>query len=168
MLSVFLLAAPLATVWMVLSNQLTWQGFILGYLVGFLVLWLGGAQKLEIKVAKIPSMIFWLAVYGVRLIIDIFLSSVGVVRIVLSPGEMPINLGIIPISTQDETNNDIVAAMSAHGITITPGQMVVDFGVEDGQTIMYIHNLDVEESRDQLVPDQQKRLQLIRRGLGYD
>ena len=59
--------------------------------------------------------------------------------------------------------NDVIAAFSAHGITITPGELVVDF---DGARTMFVHCLDVEASAQSAPAAQAKRLQLLRRILG--
>jgi multicomponent Na+:H+ antiporter subunit E len=93
---------------------------------------------------------------------DIWLSSVDVARRVLNP-DMPLNPGILRVDTQDEDESDITAAFSAHGITITPGELVVDF---DGSLTMYVHCLDMEESAKHAVAAQARRLKLLRRIIG--
>ena len=55
------------------------------------------------------------------------------------------------------------SAFSAHGITITPGELVIDF---DGSRAMYVHCLDVEASAASAPGAQAKRLKLLRRIAG--
>jgi multisubunit Na+/H+ antiporter MnhE subunit len=169
MATVLTLALPFSVVFMALSGQTTWQGFLVGYVVSVLVLQIGQADRLTFKPTRIFSQVYGLLSYSVRLAWDIFVSSVDVARMVLSPNmNEQIDPGLIRISTQDEYNNEIVTAMSSHGITITPGQLVVDVEREEDITYLYVHNLHVAQARESIVDDQTERLTLIRRILGYD
>jgi multicomponent Na+:H+ antiporter subunit E len=66
------------------------------------------------------------------------------------------------VPTQDETHSASIAALSAHAITITPGELVVDF---DGAKVMYVHCLDTEATSKTADPAQAARLKLLRRVL---
>jgi len=46
---------------------------------------------------------------------------------------------------------------------MTPGELVIDFG-ENGT--LYVHCLDIENSRSRLELEQQKRIELLREILG--
>lgn len=169
MVTILTLALPFSLVFMALSGQQTWQGFLVGYIVSVLALQIGQADRLTFKPTRVFSQVYSLLIYSVRLAWDIFVSSVDVARMVLSPNmDEQIDPGLIRIRTQDPDNNEIVTAMSSHGITITPGQLVVDVEKENDTTYLYVHNLHVEQSRDTIVEEQTKRLKLIRRILGYD
>jgi len=170
MAAVILLALPLSLVFMTLSGEFNVEGLILGYVLSIGVLLVAGAQNLDIRFTRFIQQVFYTVWYAVRLAIDIFVSSVNVVRVVLTTGDIDkkIDTGVLKISTQDDENNKIVTAISAHGITITPGQLVVDITEEDGETIMHVHNLNVGASRGSIVEDQTKRLRLIKGILGYD
>ena len=67
--------------------------------------------------------------------------------------------------------NELVSAMSAHGITITPGELVVDFkesnGSEGATMIVHSLNSDVSGSK-RLEQDQRLRLKRIKGILGHD
>jgi multisubunit Na+/H+ antiporter MnhE subunit len=167
MITIWFLAVPFALVFMTLSNQLSWAGFAVGYVLSAVVLWLGQAYNLNFKPSRVLTQVLYLLLYSVRLAIDIFLSSVQVARMVLSPNiDAQIKPGVVKIETQDATNNEIVTAMSSHGITITPGQMVIDIEPEDGKTMLYIHNLNMDDS-DNIKDEQIERLSMIRKILGY-
>lgn len=56
-----------------------------------------------------------------------------------------------------------MAALSAHGITVAPGELVVDF--EDSH-IMLVHCLDAEEAAKSIFEAQARRLRLFERILG--
>lgn len=171
MIRSILLSFPLALVWMILSQQLTAQGFVVGYIFGFAVILLVRSnirtedKPPRMRLLAVPGQIFALATYTARLTVDVWLSGVDVARRVLQP-EIPINPGMIEISTQDETGNSLISALSAHSITITPGELVVDFDDED-EAKMIVHTLDVEAStREKLEADQARRLRLFNRILG--
>lgn len=168
MFAVIVLALPVALAFMALSGQVTLAGFIVGYPLSLAALWLGQAYNLQFKPTRILSQVLFLLWYAARLALDIFWSSVEVARMVLAPDiDSQIKPGVVTVETQDPDNNDIVTAMSAHGITITPGQLVVDIDKTDDGTIMYVHNLNIDQAQD-IDDDQTKRLRLIRRILGYD
>lgn len=168
MITVLTLALPTSLVFMAISGEVNWQGFIVGYLLGVLVLYLGRAHTLKVNPVRAPLQLFFLLVYGVRLIWDIFVSSIQVARMVLSPDiDSVIDPGVMNIGTQDDENNEIVTALSSHGITITPGQLVVDIKTEDGKTVLHVHNLNMAESAPTIEAEQTKRLRLIKGILGY-
>ena len=169
------LSFPMALLWMIFARQFSWEGFVIGYIFGFgilLVIRLNttyeGADR-PIRVSKIPSQIVALLIYIVRLALDVLLSGIDVAKKVLDP-KLPINPGVHRVPTQDKTNNNLVSALSAHSITITPGELVIDFDKdESGQTVMLVHALDKDASdMTKLNRDQSNRLKLIRQILGLD
>ena len=73
------------------------------------------------------------------------------------------------VNTQDETENELISAVSAHGITITPGELVVDFEETDEEGVMMIvHSLNLDTSGQSLDEDQSMRLARIKGILGHD
>jgi len=169
MITVIAFAVPMTALWMILSDQYSLVSFGIGYVISMGILVLSNTQRIKIDPTRIPTQLFWSGVYLLVLGRDIIISAVQVTRIVLTPGEMPIKPGIIPVATLDPKNDRLITALSAHAITITPGEMVVDFeATEDNQTLMYVHCLDVDEARETLVRDQQRRLGLMKRIFGQD
>lgn len=164
MIVTLLLAVPLAVVWMVVTSNVTPGSFLVGYLLSFAILLLMKVEKVEIKYRRLPDQIIAFFVYVATLFRDIWNSSVDVAKRVLNPN-LPMNPGIITVATQDADESDFTAAFSAHGITITPGELVVDF--DDSHT-MYVHCLDVEMSSQNADGAQTKRLALLRRIMGKD
>lgn len=157
-------AVPLTGLWLALSNELTLDSIILGYLLGFGLLMLVG-DDFTLNPQKLPAQVYSLIVYGLVLFKDILLSSIDVARRVLDPA-CPIDPEIVPVSTQDGDRNSIIAGLSIHGITVTPGEMVVGYDEVDG--IMYVHCLNGEVSKPTLDPEQTRRLQQIKRIMGHD
>jgi multicomponent Na+:H+ antiporter subunit E len=164
MLVTLILAVPMAVVWMIVTSSVTPGSFSVGFLLGFAILFAMKGRDVQIKPRRLPDQLAALTVYTITLGRDIWLSSVDVAKRVLDPS-MPLQPGIITVYTQDEDESDFTAAFSAHGITITPGELVVDF---DGSRTMYVHCLDAEASARNAAPAQAKRLKLLRRIVGRD
>ncbi|MBA3868195.1 MAG: Na+/H+ antiporter subunit E [Anaerolineae bacterium] len=159
-----LLAIPFAIVWMILTATLSVGSFLVGFLVGFAILFSLKLNTIHVNGRRLPSQLLAFVVYSVTLARDIWICSVDVAKRVLNPA-MPMNPGIIAVRTQDPDEGDFTAAFSAHGITITPGELVVDF---DGSHTMFVHCLDVEASSQNADAAQMKRLKLLRRMIGKD
>jgi multisubunit Na+/H+ antiporter MnhE subunit len=73
-----------------------------------------------------------------------------------------ISAGIIRVPVQDSRN--LISGMTAHGITITPGELVVHFGERDGLDVVYVHCLDLEGSAAS-IDDAQTRRMVFYRGM---
>ncbi len=93
--------------------------------------------------------------YVFILIYDLMVSGIQVARIVLNPN-LPIKQGDIAIPTNCET--EVSQALSAHAITITPGEMVVEIG-QDGA--MYTHVLDATHAEEDSIRAQKMREDLL-------
>jgi multicomponent Na+:H+ antiporter subunit E len=158
MITTLLLAIPMAVLWMIVVSSITPGSFFVGYVLGFALLYLMKMEGVRVDAHKMPQQIKAFGVYLLTLGRDIWLSSMDVLKRVLSP-DMGLNPGMIPVRTQDEAESDFTAAFSAHGITITPGELVVDF---DGNHTMYVHCLDVEASAKVADSAQAKRLHLLK------
>jgi multicomponent Na+:H+ antiporter subunit E len=162
MFVIMILAIPMAVVWMIVTSSLSVGSFIVGFVLSFAILWTLKLENLHVNYRRLPDQLAALAIYTVTLARDIWLCSVDVARRVLNP-HMPLNPGIIAVPTQDRDASDFTAAFSAHGITITPGELVVDF---EGSHTMFVHCLDVEASAKNAESAQSKRLKLLKRIIG--
>jgi multicomponent Na+:H+ antiporter subunit E len=163
-MGLFLLSIPLAFLWMIVTSSLSLGSFTVGYLIGVAVLLLIYSDAKVFHWRRFPGQVMAFIAYVVTLARDVVMSSIDVAWRVLQP-QMPLNPGIIAISTQDTDEDEVVAAFSAHGITLTPGELVLDF---DGSHTMYVHCLDVEASSQNGPPAQTKRLRLLKQILGSD
>ncbi|MBX3084255.1 MAG: Na+/H+ antiporter subunit E [Anaerolineae bacterium] len=161
-------AIPMALAWMLLTSMPTLEGFGVGLVLSIAVLTLlFSNEPSPIPTWRdLPSRVAAAVVYFVILLRDIFLAAIDVAKRVIDPA-MPLNPGIIATATQfepttpeEEAVADTIAAISAHGITITPGELVVDF---DGNKTMYVHCLDVVASSNVAESNQAKRLKLLRK-----
>lgn len=155
----FWVAIPMSFIWMALTQQANIEGFIIGYVLGLGILILLREERAKLNPLKIPGQIVAIVTYTVVLLRDIIWSSFDVAWRVLQP-QMPLDLGIISVATQDKGENEVIAALSAHAITVTPGQLVVDF---EGARNMFVHCLDVADAEESCFEVQQQRLTLLNR-----
>ncbi len=92
--------------------------------------------------------------YVLVVILDMFTSAYQVALIVLDP-KLPIRPGVVAIDSGCES--ELATALSAHAITLTPGEMVVAM---DRHGMMYVHTLDIDRSAEHA-----ERAQSLRRNL---
>jgi multicomponent Na+:H+ antiporter subunit E len=154
-------ASVFAVVWMMITNRLSLENFLVGLVIGFGVALLS-PQRFTVHWRQLPRQLSALLVYTLILARDITLSGLDVAWRVLSPS-MRLNPGIIAVDTQDEQHSPLVAALSADVITLTPGELVVE--VEDNH-LLYVHCLDVNTSLHRADQQQAQRLKLFKRVLG--
>jgi multicomponent Na+:H+ antiporter subunit E len=163
LLQYMLIPLPMAVIWVILTDQVSLTSLVIGYIIGVgITSLLSRGKHIDIQPAKLPGEITVLVTYSFSLARDVFLSGVDVALRVI--GVRPTRTGIIAVSVQDDS--DIIAGLSAHSITITPGELVVDF--DESRRIMYVHCLDVEMSMPKLDSDQAERLDKFKRILGRD
>lgn len=163
MLFYLLVSVVFAVVWMIVTAQFNLGGFVVGWLLSLGLLLLVRPSARPIRARQLPRQSVAALVYVFVLFRDILLSSVDVARRALAR-DMRLQPGIISVPTQDPQRREVVSALSAHNITITPGEMVVDFDAEN--TIMYVHCLDVRQSISIAEAAQARRLRLLLNLLG--
>lgn len=162
-MSRFLLAFPLAVIWIILSNHASLESFVIGYVLSLMIIQLLlKDSSLNLKPTRVVGQFVALVIYSVVLSRDILLSGIDVALRAVSL--RPLKPGIIAVPVQDKRS--VIAGLSAHGITITPGELVVDF--DEDKNVMYVHCLDTEHAVNTLDADQAKRLKMFRRILGDD
>ncbi|MEP7290512.1 MAG: Na+/H+ antiporter subunit E [Chloroflexota bacterium] len=164
MLATIVLSIPLAVIWMGVTANISFESFLVGEILGFAILLLLRSEHPTLHWRQLPDQLVAFFVYSITLARDILMCSIDVTKRVLNPN-MPINPGILAVPTLDVRENDVIAAFSAHGITITPGELVLEF---DGARIMFVHCLDVEASARSAPGAQAKRLVLLRRIIGAE
>ncbi|MCZ7668510.1 MAG: Na+/H+ antiporter subunit E [Chloroflexi bacterium] len=143
-------------IYLVLTANLALNNIVMGVVVALVVVALLGAKPEKVAWKRMPTAVFATIKYIIRLMIDLLISGIQVARIVLSP-TMPINPGIVAISTQCQS--DLSRALSAHAITLTPGEMVVEIGA-DGT--MYTHMLDATDAEAKVLEAQEMRDNMLK------
>lgn len=132
-----LLNMLIAVIWMLLQNNFTPVEFMLGYIVGLILLFfLRRFLKFDFYFRRIYALFKLLILFSYKLI----LSNYDVIKIILSP-KLDIQPGIIAVPTQLKTDWEVT--LLANLISLTPGTLSMYFS-EDGRTI-YIHSIHVPD-----------------------
>ena len=149
----------LLIVYLALTASLELSNIVLGVLVCAAIAILLRPSRQTLGLQSLPGALWALAKYIVILLKDLLVSGLQVAHIVLSPS-LPINPGIIAIPAG--TDSELATALSAHSISVTPGEMVVEIS-DDG--VMYTHVLDVTRSNEARLSAQERRRDLFSRML---
>ena len=137
-----LLNVLIAVVWMFLSTSFTAQTFIIGYIIGILIIFV---MRRYFKDRFYLGWI-WATIKLILIFLrELVLSNITVLRIVLDP-KMDIKPGIFAFPT--ELRSDWEITLLANLITLTPGTLVVH--VSDDQQTLYIHAIDIENADDEI------------------
>lgn len=147
----------LTLVYLILTANLELSNIVVGVLLSVLVLLMMRPERRTMNLSEFLGSIVALLRYVGILLFDLLVSGVQVALMVLSPS-MPIRPGIIAIPAQ--TESDLGAALSAHAITLTPGNLVVE--MDDDHT-MYTHCLDATDSAKKSEQAQKIRRELLDR-----
>ena len=132
-----LLNVFIAFVWMFMSTSMSTSTFIIGYLIGLLLIFMMRRFFKE-------RLYIWRLWATVKLTLLFFkeltLSNISVLRVVLRP-KMDIQPMIFALPTDLEHDWEITLLSSL--ITLTPGTIVLN--VSDDQRTLYIHAIDVDD-----------------------
>jgi multicomponent Na+:H+ antiporter subunit E len=154
----FQLALPLWLVYMALTQKPSGNIFpnlVFGAIIAVLVSLLFPPRSRPFDWSGVVPFIIGLLQYAWLVIQDMFKSAYNVAKIVLDP-KLPIRPGIIAIKAG--CTSEKATALSAHAITLTPGEMVVAIG-ENG--ILYTHTLDIVRSQEHAEDAQKLRRNLL-------
>jgi multicomponent Na+:H+ antiporter subunit E len=164
MTHIFIPALPMALLWVVVTGRVEWGSLLVGYIIGVVTLAVLNAlgirfhERLSLRqvaaIVRYSALLFWNGI----------VSSVHVARMLLQP-KIELKTGIIALKTGDTSPEQRLSALSAHGLNMTPGELVIDFA-EDGT--LFVHCLDIENSRSRLDTEQQERIKLLREILGVE
>lgn len=162
MLSILIPALPISLLWVAVTGRVNWESLFVGYVIGVLTLLALNLVGLRFHGRFTPRQMIALVRYSGLLLWNGIVSSVHVARMLMRP-KIELKTGILALKTGDTTPEQRLAALSAHGLNMTPGELVIDF---DDDGTLYVHCLDLETSRSLLESEQQERLKLLREILG--
>lgn len=149
------LAIPILLAYLFLSGNVTPSNLVVGALAA-----LGISALLPVENGplipwkRIPRFIWALIRYVFVVGKDILEGGFFTARLVLDP-RLPIRSGIIALPAG--TTSELGEALSAHAISLSPGELVVEM---DDEGMLYVHCLDVEKSAGYI-----EQAQKLRRGL---
>ncbi|MEA3336323.1 MAG: Na+/H+ antiporter subunit E [Chloroflexota bacterium] len=154
-MSYLILIALFTLTYLALTSNFSPGNILLGLLMSCIIiaLWRPRRRNASLRdwlVAGV-SLVRYIAI----LIFDLVASGIQTARIVLDP-RLPIHPGIIAIPCVNDT--ELNMALSAHAITLTPGELVVEI---DGDGIMYTHCLDTSRTEENISDAQEMRRELL-------
>lgn len=136
-----LLNVIIAVVWMFLSTSISPRTFIIGYLIGALLIFI----MRRYFTSKFYLGWVWASIKLVLIFLkELTLSNWDVLRIVLQPKKLSIKPVIFAFPLELERDWEITLLSAL--ITLTPGTLVVH--VSDDQRELYIHAIDENDVDD--------------------
>lgn len=148
---------PVWLLYVMLTANWAFNNLVVGLVLAVIVTWLVRPMKRPFAWQRLPDALLATLLYLGRLLWELLVSGVQVAHIVLSPS-LPIKPGIIAIPSECES--DLGVALSAHAITLTPGEMVVE--IDEGR-VMYTHVLDATDADQRVAEAQRIRRDLLSR-----
>ena len=143
--------------YLALTANLEPSNLVLGLLIATGLTLLLRPPRGAFVLRRLPVALLALARYLWVVARDAFKSGLFTARLVLDPA-LPVRPGIIPIPSG--CDSELATALSAHAITLAPGEMVVEIG-EGG--VMYTHTLDATQAAEYVEQAQQMRRDLLRK-----
>lgn len=130
----------LAFIWMFLSANFTTAGFMIGYLLGIvLLIVMRKFFQSRLYLGRIWSIIKLFILF----IKELILANIQVLKIVLSP---KMNMQPAFFAMPTELTKEWEISLLASLITLTPGTVVVH--VSDNAKILYVHAIDIKDVND--------------------
>jgi multicomponent Na+:H+ antiporter subunit E len=127
----------MAFVWMFLSVSFTSQSFIIGYLLGLLVIFafrrFFSSRFYLLRVTAVINLLF-------LFLKELILANISVLKTILRP-KLDFQPGIFALPTDLKTDWEIT--LLANLITLTPGTLVMDVSYDN--KILYIHAIDIPD-----------------------
>ena len=152
-----LIIIPLLFVYLELSSNFELSNIIVGLMIVTGITKLIRPQHFSIDWHRLPSSVSALVLYLIILVYDVIASGIQVARIVLDPA-LPIKPGIVAIPSQ--CDSEMGTALSAHAITLAPGEMVVEM---DEKGVMYTSCLDTTNAEKYTEDAQRIRKDLLQK-----
>lgn len=144
-------------VYLALTANLEVSNLVLGLLIATGLTLLLRPPRGTFAPRRVPVALLALLRYLAIVASDAIRSGLVAARLVLDP-DLPVKPGIIAIPSG--CDSELATALSAHAITLAPGEMVVEI---DEQGIMYTHALDATRAAQYVSEAQSLRSGLLRK-----
>jgi len=130
----------IALVWMFMSTSFTASTFIIGFLIGLLLI----IMTRRFFSVRLYIWRLW-ATFKLALLFfkELILSNISVLQVVLRP---KLNLQPMIFALPTDLEHDWEITLLSSLITLTPGTIVLN--VSDDQRTLYIHAIDVDDVDD--------------------
>ncbi|MBY0221054.1 Na+/H+ antiporter subunit E [Mammaliicoccus sciuri] len=128
----------IAVVWMFMTSSLTPSTFVIGYIIGLLLI----IMTRRFFPGRLYIWRLWSALKLTAIFLrELVLSNISVLLLVIKPDLSSIQPMIFALPTELEQDWEITLLSSL--ITLTPGTIVIH--VSDDQRTLYIHAIDVDD-----------------------
>lgn len=158
-MSLFLLNILLAIAWAALTGSFQPLDLLFGFLLGYLVLWLGTRMGTPPQYFRKISLV--LGLLGVFLL-DLLRANIRMAILILSP-RMKLRPAVVAVPLVLKSKSAIVLLINL--ITLTPGTLSLDITTD--QSVMFVHTVyleDPEQFKQQLLTGYEKRLKELFEG----
>ena len=145
----------LLLMYLALTANLEVSNLVLGLLIAGGLTLLMRPRRGRINLRRLPRAVLAVGQYALIVVYDAIKSGLAMARIILDPA-LPIKPGIIAIPSG--CSSELATALSAHSITLAPGEMVIEIS-EDG--VMYTHTMDVTHAAEYVADAQRLRRELL-------
>jgi multicomponent Na+:H+ antiporter subunit E len=142
-------------VYLALTANLELSNLVLGLLIAFGLTSLLSPEPLGRAWRRVPAALLALVRYVAVVGYDAIKSGLVVARLLLDPA-LPVKPGIVAIPAGCES--ELATALSAHAITLAPGEMVTDI---DREGVMYAHTLDATHAAEYVAEAQRLRREML-------
>jgi len=141
--------------YLALTANLEASNLVLGLLIAGGLTLLMQPRRGRFNLRRLPRAVLAVGQYALIVVYDAIKSGLAMARIILGPA-LPIKPGIIAIPSG--CSSELATALSAHSITLAPGEMVIEIS-EDG--VMYTHTMDVTHAAEYVADAQRLRRELL-------
>ena len=145
----------LLLMYLALTANLEVSNLVLGLLIAGGLTLLMQPRRGRFNLRRLPRAVLAVGQYALIVVYDAIKSGLAMARIILDPA-LPIKPGIIAIPSG--CSSELATALSAHSITLAPGEMVVEIS-DDG--VMYTHTMDVTHAAEYVADAQRLRRELL-------
>jgi multicomponent Na+:H+ antiporter subunit E len=152
----------LFSIYLALSGSLVFSNLVIAALVAGGIMSLLKMGQRPDRIQRLPESIITMLEYLGLLLYDILANGIQVAKLVLSR-EINISPGIVGV--QCGKHSDIITGLSAHAMTITPGEMVIAI---DEQDVIYVHVLNTHGADERLVKTLRRHRRMLRVILGEE
>ena len=136
----FLINILLAFVWLFLSAELNSKNFIFGFVVCYFVLWVAFRKSANSTYFQRGPAMLTLTIFFIK---EVVLSGFEVAWDVVFSGK-DIQPGIISIKTEVTSDLELVSLSGL--ITLTPGNLVLEY--EEEKKLLYVHLINANKEED--------------------
>jgi multicomponent Na+:H+ antiporter subunit E len=146
---------PLTLLYIALTTNFEPRNWVLGGLLAVGITALLRPDPAPIQWRNLPTALLAMAQFLLTLIWSLLVSSLSITRLILQR-EMPLQQGVFALPSG--SSSPLVTWLSAHAITLTPGELVLEM---DEENTLYVHSLNMDRAVVQEPIAQARRVQQL-------